>query len=330
MNSFHSYYRGRKVLVAGGFGFLGSSLARRLVELGSDVSVVDALLPNSGANRANLSGLENRLQFRVADLCNCQEIASFVQGQQAIFNLAGKVSHIDSMTDPVSDLQANAQATIVLLEACRRYAPEAKLVFASTRQIYGRPVRCPVDESHPLRPVDVNGIHKIASESYHTLFHQVYGLETISLRLTNTYGPRMRVKDARQTFLGLWFRRVVEGGAFEVWGGQQKRDLTYVDDAVDAFLAAGALSDAPYRVFNLGGGPPVTLAQLAESLVSIAGQGRFETKEFPPELLRIDIGDYFADDRLFRKLTGWEPKVPLHDGLGRTVEYYKNCLSDYV
>jgi UDP-glucose 4-epimerase len=178
--------------------------------------------------------------------------------------------------------------------------------------------------------VDVNGINKMAAEAYHALYHQVYGLQTVSLRLTNTFGPRMRVKDARQTFLGIWFRRVVENGVFEVWGGQQKRDLTYVDDAVDAFLAAGALSAAQGRIFNLGGCPPLTLAELAESLVTIAGRGSFEIKQFPPELLRIDIGDYFADDRLFRQLTGWAPKITLHEGLARTVAYYQNCLSDYV
>ncbi|MGP0074278.1 MAG: NAD-dependent epimerase/dehydratase family protein [Bryobacteraceae bacterium] len=329
-NSADSFYRGRKVLVAGGLGFLGSNLARRLVELGSEVLVVDALRPNSGGNRANLKDIEDKLQIQIVDLRNIEDIAGLLPGHEAVFNLAGQVSHMDSMTDPVSDIGANVHATIALLDACRRHIPEARIVFASTRQVYGRPAHCPVDESHPLQPVDVNGVNKIAAESYHTLYHQVYGLQTVSLRLTNTYGPRMRIKDARQTFLGIWFRRVVEDGVFEVWGGQQKRDLSYVDDAVDAFLAAGALSNPKDRIFNLGGSPPVTLAELAESLVTIAGTGRFEIKEFPPALLRIDIGDYFADDRLFRNLTGWAPKVSLQEGLARSVAYYRNCLSDYV
>jgi len=247
-----------------------------------------------------------------------------------IFNLAGQVSHIDSMTDPVSDIGSNVHATIELLQACRRYVPEARIVFASTRQVYGRPSHCPVDETYPLRPVDVNGINKIAAESYHTLYHQVYGMRTVSLRLTNTFGPRMRIMDARQTFLGIWFRRVVEDGVFEVWGGQQKRDLTYVDDAVEAFLAAGALAVSQCGIFNVGGCPPVTLAELAESLVTTAGKGHFAIKDFPPELLRIDIGDYFADDSLFRKLTGWAPEVTLQEGLSRTLAYYQNSLTDYV
>jgi UDP-glucose 4-epimerase len=330
MESTESFYRGSKILVTGGLGFIGSNLARRLVEIGGDVLVVDSLLPNTGANYANLKGFENRLRIRTVDLRNAEEIASLLPGHNVLFNLAGTVSHLDSMTDPLSDMSANVHAQIVLLEGCRRYIPEARIVFASTRQIYGRPISCPVDENHPIRPVDVNGINKAAAESYHTLYHQVYGLQTVSLRLTNTFGPRMRVKDARQTFLGIWVRRVVEGTAFEVWGGQQKRDLSYVDDAVDAFLVAAACSTAQGHIFNVGGSPPVTLAELAESLVAVAGTGRFETKEFPPERLRIDIGDYFADDRIFRQVTGWAPKITLKDGLARTVAYFRNCLSDYV
>jgi UDP-glucose 4-epimerase len=328
--SIHSFYRGSKVLVTGGLGFIGSNLARRLVEIGGDVLVVDSLLPNTGANYANLKGFENGLRIRTVDLRNAEEMASLLPGQNVVFNLAGTVSHLDSMTDPLSDMSANVHAQIVLLEGCRRYIPEARIVFASTRQIYGRPIACPVDESHPIRPVDVNGVNKAAAESYHTLYHQAYGLQTVSLRLTNTFGPRMRIKDARQTFLGIWVRRVVEGTAFEVWGGQQKRDLSYVDDAVDAFLVAAACPAAQGHVFNVGGSLPVTLAQLADTLIAIAGTGRFETKEFPPERLRIDIGDYFADDRRFRQVTGWAPKITLEFGLARTVAYFRDCLSDYV
>jgi UDP-glucose 4-epimerase len=317
-------------LVTGGLGFIGSNLARRLVEAGADVVVVDSLLPNTGANVANLKDVEGRLRIRIIDLKNAEEITGLLPGQDFVFNFAGKTSHVDSMVDPVSDLDANVRAQLVLLEGCRRHIPKGRIVFASTRQIYGRPAACPVDESHPVSPVDVNGINKAAGEAYHTLYHRVHEMQTVSLRLTNTFGPRMRVKDARQTFLGIWVRRVIEDGVFEIWGGQQKRDLTYVEDAVDAFLAAGSCSTTPGGIFNIGGGPPITLAELAESLVAIAGTGRFEIKQYPPELKRIDIGDYFADDRLFRKATGWAPQTTLQEGLARTVDYYRNCLSDYV
>ncbi len=318
------------MLVTGGLGFIGSNLARRLADAGADVLVLDALQPNGGANRVNLRDFESKLRFREADLRRAEEYEELLPGHEVVFNLAGQVSHIDSMTDPVSDLGANVHAQIVLLEACRRHLAQAKVVFASTRQIYGRPVRFPVDETHPLRPVDVNGINKMAAEEYHSLYHRVYGMRTVSLRLTNTFGPRMRIKDARNTFLGLWIRRAVEDGVFEVWGGRQKRDLTYVEDAVDAFLAAGALEPATGRVFNIGGIPPVTLAELAQQLVEVSGRGRYETKEFPPEFRRIDIGDYFADDRLFRSLTGWAPRFSLREGLKQTVAFYQEYLTDYV
>lgn len=326
-----SYYRGSSVLVTGGLGFIGSNLARRLVELGARVRVIDALLPSFGGNRANLSGFDDRLEVHVADLCQAEVVAELVCGCDVIFNLAGHVSHIDSMTDPLTDLEANVRAQIILLEACRRHAPNARIAFASTRQIYGRPEYLPVDERHPLRPVDVNGINKMAAEAYHVLYNEVYGLPTVCLRLTNTYGPRMRVKDARQTFLGLWLRRVVENGSFEVWGGgEQKRDLTYVDDVVEAFLRAVAIPGLEGKTYNVGGCPPLCLTDLADSLVRVAGSGRFEQREFPPARKRIDIGDYFADDRRFRELTGWEPRVELADGLARSVDYYRQCLDAYI
>lgn len=324
------YYRDRKVMVTGGLGFIGSNIARRLLDLGADVLVVDAMVPNFGGNRVNLADCDGRLEICIANLNESETINRLVRDREVIFNLAGQVSHLDSMTDPLTDLQANVSGQIILLEACRHHAPQARIAFASTRQIYGRPTYWPVDERHPLQPVDVNGINKMAAEAYHTLYHQVYGLWTVSLRLTNTYGPRLRVKDARQTFLGLWLRRVVENEAFEVWGGDQKRDLTYVDDVVDAFLGVIAADAAAGKVFNIGGCPPVSLSELAESLVSVAGSGRFERREFPPERKRIDIGDYFADDRCFRALTGWSPRIPLMEGLTQSIDYYRRHLPAYI
>jgi UDP-glucose 4-epimerase len=286
--------------------------------------------PNTGANVANLNGLEDRLAIRLVDLRDCDSHSETFAGVHEIFNMAGHVSHIDSMIDPVADLGANVHAQIALLECCRKHAPDATIVFASTRQIYGRPVSFPVDENHPLHPVDVNGINKMAAEAYHTLYHTVYGLQTVSLRLTNTYGPGMRIKDARQTFLGIWLRRVVEDGTFEVWGGQQVRDFTFVEDVVDVFLLAGRCRDAIGRIFNIGGGSSISLLELAGLLVKTAGGGNYKVCEFPPERRRIDIGDYFADDRAFRRLTGWSPKFSLKEGLSSTIDYYRSRLEDYV
>jgi nucleoside-diphosphate-sugar epimerase len=325
-----SAYQGKRVLVTGGLGFIGSTVARRLADLGAEVRVVDALVPEHGGNWANLAAYEKRIEVRLADLRDPAVARAAVPGVDYVFNLAGQVSHLDSMRDPVTDLTVNALVQPILLDACRALAPEAPVVYASTRQIYGKPDYLPVDEAHPIRPVDVNGINKMAGEAYHTLYHQVYGQRCVSLRLTNTYGPCMRIKDARQTFLGVWLRHVVEDTCLEVWGGQQRRDLVYVDDVAEAFLLAAANPSAWGRVFNVGGGPPVTLEALATLLVETAGSGRFQKREFPPERKRIDIGDYFADDRPFRAVTGWRPTVGLGEGLARSLAYYRANLPAYL
>jgi UDP-glucose 4-epimerase len=253
-----------------------------------------------------------------------------IRGQDYLFNLAGQTSHQDSMEDPHTDLEINCRAQLTILEACRRYNPAVRIVFASTRQIYGRPERLPVDETHLLRPVDVNGINKMAGEWYHVLYNNVYGLRASALRLTNTYGPRMRVKDARQTFLGVWIRAIVEGKPFEVWEGQQLRDFTYVDDAVDAFLLAAASDEASGQVMNLGGDRVISLKDLADLLLEVNGGGKYTIRSFPPERKRIDIGDYYADFSRARSLLGWQPRVRLEEGLARTLAFYRRHLGRYM
>lgn len=253
-----------------------------------------------------------------------------VQGQDYLFNLAGQTSHMDSMQDPQTDLEINVRAQLSILESCRKYNPTVKIIFASTRQIYGKPDYLPVDEKHPLRPVDVNGINKMAGEWYHILYHNVYGLRACALRLTNTYGPRMRVKDARQTFLGIWIRLLLEGKPFEVWGGEQLRDFSYADDTVNALLLAGQSVAADGKVFNVGGEPVVSLLETAQLLVQANGGGEFVTRTFPAERKRIDIGDYYADDRLLRRTLVWQPQTDLKTGLGRTLDFYREHLARYI
>ncbi|MGH7955535.1 MAG: NAD-dependent epimerase/dehydratase family protein [Opitutaceae bacterium] len=323
-------FGGKRVLVTGGLGFIGSNLARALVELGARVSIVDSLIPEYGGNRRNLAGITSKVTVHVADVRDWPRLPRLVRGQDYLFNLAGQTSHMDSMTDPQTDLDINCRAQLAILEACRLHNPGIRIVFASTRQIYGRPDYLPVDEKHPLRPVDVNGINKIAGESFHLLYSRVYGLAATALRLTNTIGPRMRIKDARQTFVGVWIRRLLEDKPIEVWGGAQLRDFTYVDDAVEAFLLAAARPEAVGGVFNLGGPPPVTLQRLAQLLVEINGRGEFVVREFPGERKKIDIGDYYADDRLIARKLGWKPGTDLRAALERTVAFYREELEHYV
>jgi len=323
-------FTGGHALITGGLGFIGSNLARRLVALGAHVTLVDSLIPEYGGNLFNIAGIEARVRVNISDVRDEHSMAYLVQGQDYLFNLAGQTSHLDSMQDPTTDLEINCRAQLAILEACRKHNPGITVVFASTRQIYGKPDYLPVDEKHLLRPVDVNGINKMAGEWYHILYNNVYGLRATALRLTNTYGPRMRVKDARQTFLGSWVRLLVEGKPFEVWEGSQLRDFTYVDDAVAALLLAAADPNAAGRVFNLGGDQVISLAALAELLVEINAGGRFTVRSFPADRKRIDIGDYYADDRLIRATLGWQPAVPLRDGLARTLAYYREHLARYV
>ena len=320
----------QNVLITGGLGFLGSTLARRLVEAGARVTLVDSLVPEYGGNVFNIAGLEGRLRVNISDVRDPHSMRYLVQGQQVVFNLAGQTSHLDSMEDPYADLEINCRAQLSILETCRRHNPRVKIVFASTRQIYGRPEYLPVDEKHLLRPVDVNGINKIAGEAYHIVYNDVYGVRACSLRLTNTIGPRMRIKDARQTFLGVWIRLVLEGRPFEVWGGSQIRDFTYVDDAVEAFLLAAQSERANGSCFNLGGTETVSLKDLAQLLVEVNGSGEYVVREYPGERKRIDIGDYYADDRWIREALGWRPKVALREALERTLAFYREHLPRYV
>ena len=323
-------FDGASVLITGGLGFIGANLARRLVAQGARVTLVDSLIPEYGGNLTNIAGIEDKVRVNISDVRDPHAMRYLVQGHDFLFNLAGQTSHMDSMHDPFTDLQINSQAQLSILEACRHHNPGVRIVFASTRQIYGKPDSLPVDERHPLRPVDVNGVNKMAGECYHILYHNVYGLRTCALRLTNTYGPRMRVKDARQTFLGVWIRLVVEGAPFDVWGGEQLRDFTFVEDAVDAFLLAASQPAAEGQIFNLGGDCVISLIDLAALLLEVNGGGAYNVREFPAERKRIDIGDYYADDRLIRKSLGWMPNTPLRAGLATTLAYYRANLGSYL
>jgi len=320
----------KNILITGGLGFIGSALARRLVELGANVTLVDSLIPEYGGNLLNIAGIEDRVRVNISDVRDAHSMKYLMQGQDYLFNLAGQTSHMDSMAAPETDLEINCRAQLSILEACRQYNPAIKVVFASTRQLYGKPDYLPVDEKHLLRPVDVNGINKMAGEWYHILYNNVYGIRACALRLTNTYGPRMRVKDARQTFLGVWIRLLVEGKPFEVWGGKQLRDFTYVDDAVEAFLLAAVSESSNGQVYNLGGDCVISLKELAELLVEIHGDGAYSSREFPPDRKRIDIGDYYADDTSIRKTLGWAPAIPLTEGLSRTLAFYREHLPGYL
>lgn len=326
----HSFFAGKKVLITGGLGFIGSALAHRLVTVGANVVLVDSLVPEYGGNMFNVADIKDRVRVNISDVRDEHSMQHLVQGQDFLFNLAGQTSHMDSMRDPYTDLDINCRAQLAILEACRKGNPGIKIVFASTRQLYGRPDYLPVDEKHLLRPADVNGVNKMAGEWFHILYNNVYGIRACALRLTNTIGPRMRVKDARQTFLGIWVRLLVEGKPFEVWGGDQLRDFTYVEDAVDAFLLAARMDEANGQIFNLGGDRVIGLRALAELLVTVNGGGTFTTRDYPADRKPIDIGDYYADFSRIQSTLGWKPQTTLPQALEQSIAYYRLHLANYL
>jgi nucleoside-diphosphate-sugar epimerase len=323
-------FSGANVLITGGIGFIGSNLARRLVQLDAKVTLVDSLIPEYGGNLFNIEDIRGQVAVNITDVRDQYALTHLIKDQKFLFNLAGQTSHLDSMSDPTTDLEINAAAQLSILEVCKKHNRNIKVVFASTRQIYGRPEYLPVDEKHPARPVDVNGINKLAGEWYHLLYNDVYGIRACALRLTNTYGPAMRVKDARQTFLGVWLRNLIRGEPIQVYGdGSQTRDFNYVDDVVDALLTTAESPASEGQVFNLGADEVVRLADLAKKLTSIHGSGRIEIVPFPPERKAIDIGDYYSDFGKIRRTLGWSPKIGLDEGLSRTLAYYSKHGSRY-
>jgi nucleoside-diphosphate-sugar epimerase len=321
-------WTGRRVFVTGGAGFLGSNLCHALAQHGARVVTLDGFLFGGGANPRNLDGAD--VEFVRGDIRDI-DLRPLCEDAAVIFNLAAQTSHMGGQADPLADIAVNAVAQVRLIQAAREAAPDAIVVHASTRQFYGRVDKLPVAETQPVAPPDANGVSKFAGEQYWLLEHRVRNRPVVSLRLTNCYGPRLRIRDARQTFLGIWIRCVLEGRPFEVWGGEQLRDLTYVDDVTNAFLAAAESPACHGRIFNIGGSPPASLHELAELVVRVSGgTATYTTRSFPADRARIDIGSYHADDSAFRAASGWRPLVDLEDGIGRTLDWYRTRLGDYL
>jgi UDP-glucose 4-epimerase len=323
-------FGGKKTLITGGLGFIGSNLAHRLVEHGAKVTLVDSLVPAYGGNPFNIRNIEDKVQINIADVRDEHSMAYLVQGQDYIFNLAGQVSHIDSMENPYTDLEINVRSQLSIMEACRKNNRNVKIIYTSTRQLYGKPLYLPVDENHIALPTDVNGINKLCGELYHILYHNVYGIRAVSLRLTNTYGPRQLLKHSRQGFINWFIRLLVEGKEIQLFGdGSQMRDFNYVEDAIDALLLAAVNEKANGEIFNLGGEEPISLKDLVELMIEVNGSGSYKLVPFPEEKKAIDIGSFYSDFTKIKSTLGWQPKIRLREGLKKTFEYYKENFAWY-
>ncbi len=322
-------YKGKNILITGGLGFIGSTLADRLVELGAKVTLVDSMIPEYGGNLFNIRGIEDKVRVNFSDVRDEHSMNYLVQKKDYIFNLAGTLSHVDSMKDPYTDLEINCRAQLSILESCRKHNQEVKILFAGTRGQYGKAQYLPVDEKHPQCPTDVNGINNMAGEWYHILYHNVYGIRAVSLRLTNTYGPRHQMRHSRQGVINWFVRQAIDGEEIKLFGdGRQIRDCNYVDDVVEAFLLAGISSKADGEIFNLGG-THFSLKEIVELVTKISGNGKFSFIPSPENSKKIEIGDYTADYSKIKSILGWQPKVSMGEGLKKTVDYYKKYRGHY-
>jgi len=312
-----------RALVIGGLGFIGGALSARLARAGAKVRVLDCLLEEGGGRleHGDLPGIE----VVRGDARDQALVEGLARGCDAVFNLAGRTGHLDSVRDPEGDLEHNLRGALSVIQACRKAAPEAPLVFASTRQVYGRAERLPVDETQPVRPLDPNGVHKAAAEQHHLIAAREGGLKTAVLRLTNVYGPRMRVMDDRQNFVGAWIGRLLRGEALVVYGdGTLRRDLLFVEDAVDALLAAAGSPACFGRPVNIGSGVPVSLAELAVTMTKLHSGARWRLAPMPVARLGIDIGDSWCDVTLAKNVLDWGARTELQEGLRRTFEFYRD------
>ncbi len=319
----------KNILITGGCGFIGSNLAEHCVALDNNVTILDSMIPDYGGNTFNLQNIKNKVTINYSDLRDHHSLKYLVQNQDIIFNLAGQVSHIDSMIDPVTDLEINTKAQLNLLECCREYNPNVKIIFTSTRQIYGKPKIIPVNESHPINPTDINGINKYSAEKMHSLYHDVYNLKTVSLRLTNVYGPKQLIKHNKQGFTGIFIREALLGNTIKLFGdGLQKRDFNYVDDVVDALILAANNDKAIGNTYNLGYPKPYSLLDFVKILQTYCNVN-YEIVPFPTEKKKIDIGDYQGDFSKINQDLLWTPKTSLDTGLKKTVSYFKSYFEHY-
>jgi UDP-glucose 4-epimerase len=329
MVNYQSIFKNKNVMVTGGLGFVGSALAYKLVDLGANILLVDSLIPGYGGNIRNIYGIEDKVKVNVSDVRDKYSMNHLIQGQNYLFNLAGTLSHVDSMRDPFTDLEINCVSQLRILESCKNYNREVKVIFAATRGEYGKADYLPVDEKHPLHPTDINGINNIAGEWYHILYNNIYGIRTTSLRLTNTYGPRHQMKHHKQGIINWFIRLVIDNQTIKIFGdGKQVRDTNYVDDVVEALLLAAASEKSNGEVFNLGG-TPVNLVDIVKKMIAIAGKGKYEFVPFPEDSQKIEIGDYIANWKKIKNALGWEPKVRLEEGLKRTIDYYEKNKGYY-
>lgn len=315
---------GKRVLVTGGAGMLGSTIARLAHREGAQVTVLDALLPLYGGNLFNLADIADEICFIHGDIRERPVVEGAAADQDVVFNLAAQVSYVDSNLDPHLDVDINCHGILTVLEATRVVAPQAHVVFASSRFVYGRVENNPVDETHPFNCLSIYGIHKLAGEKYHRFYHDAYGMKTTSLRISNPYGPRQQMKHGKYGIVNWFVRLALEGKPLTVYGeGSQQRDYIYAEDLAEAFLTTVLAPDTSGEVYNLGSGVGSSFMEMTQTIARHIPGTVVQQVEWPSDRYFVETGDYVADVRKLNVATGWQPHVTLDEGIARTVAYYR-------
>lgn len=323
-------FRNKEILITGGLGFIGSNLAIELVKYGAKVTIVDNMLPRQGGNLFNIKEIEDKVKVNFSDVRNQLSMNYLVKGKDFVFHLAGQVNHVDSMRNPIQDLEINCLGTLVLLEALRHHNRNAKVIFAGTRGEYGKSVKLPVDENHPTNPKGIYAVTNLTAEKMVLVYHEIFGIKGVCLRITNTYGPRHQMQHDEYGVFNWFIRKAIDDDAIPVFGdGKIVRDFLYVEDLVECMLMTALTDEAYGDVFNVGTGIPVSFIELAERIVKIAGTGRVEFREFTKERKEVEPGDYYADITKIKRVVGWEPKTPLDEGIKKTIEFYRKFKEHY-
>lgn len=319
----HQEFQGKSVLVTGGMGFIGSNLAIELANQGARVTILDAMIPDYGGNEFNISPVSDRIRVNYCDIRDEMAVSYLVRGQDFIFHLAGQVCHLMSMSNPFPDIEMNITGTAVLMEACRKYNPNATVIYTGTRGQYGPSVSLPVNEEAPTNPKGIYEISNLTAEKIIKVYNDVHGIKSVLLRLTNIYGPRSQMRHSRFGVCNWFIRLAMDNDTIQVFGdGSILRDFCYVDDCVEAILRSAVTPAAYGEIFNVGSDIPVSFIQLVKNITKVVGKGRWEFAEFSPERKAQEPGDFYSDITKIRRITGWSPTTTLEEGLAKTVEYY--------
>jgi len=331
MDDIYNYYRNKIIVITGGLGFLGSSLAQKLVNYQAKIIIIDNLNPLYGGNYFNLNGIQNKVKIIIDDIRNEKVLIPIIKQCDMLYHFAAQVSYIDSLSMPYEDLELNARSTLQILEICRKYNSEAKIIFSSSRMVLGKIESDHISENSPTNPLSLYGIHKLTSEKYLIMYYKDFGIPFIIFRITNPYGPRQQIKHCKYSLVGWIIKQAMEGKTIKIFGdGKQLRDYIYIDDIVEAIYRCSTNDKATGEIINVASGKSTEFQMMVKEVVNIVKNGNYEFVPWPDNYEKIETGDVIADISKLLSLANWKPKYNLKEGILKTYEYYKKYLMHYL